>query len=94
MRARCKCWRPLPVRQAAKAALAEIKEFNAEPTLDELDDVKVCLNRLVGSFVKKTTIEVFTTPFYDLKVTERMNSYGCIRSERHLKDGRCPSLTD
>ena len=91
MRVRCNCWQPLSVRQAVTAVIDETKEFCAEPALDEWDGVKVCLNRLVGSFFKKSSIQIFDTPLYDSKAAERMSSYGCIRSKRHPNNGRCPS---
>lgn len=91
IRVRCNCWQPLSVRQAVIAVIDETKEFCAEPALDEWDDVKVCLKRLVGSFFKKSSIQIFDTPLCDSKAAERMNSYGCIHSKRHLNNGRCPS---
>lgn len=88
---RCNCWVPLSTKQATAALLDEILEFVSKPSLDEFDDVKVCLNRLFGSFINEATFELMTTPLYDAKVTSRMEQYGCIRSARHLVDGRCPS---
>lgn len=91
---RCKCWTPLSVGKATKAVLDELSEFCNNPTLDEWDDVKVCLNRLAGSLFNKAAVPIFKTPLYDSKVAVRMSDYGCIRSTHHLIDGNCPSRTD
>lgn len=88
---RCNCWTKLSIRQATRALLDETLEFFAKPSFDELDDVKVCINRWVGSLFSLPAVKIFKTPLYDLKVTERMVSYGCIRSRRHLALGGCPS---
>lgn len=79
------------VKQAAAALLAETLEFVSKPSFDEFDDVKVCFNRLLGSFINEATFELMTTPLYDAKVALRMEQYGCIRSSRHLVNGCCPS---
>lgn len=91
MNNRCPCWEPLSIRQAATAVIDEMKEFCDNPTLDELDDVKVCMNRLIGSFFKKPMVKLFNTPLYDRKVKVRMHDHDCIRSKRHLVNGCCPS---
>lgn len=88
---RCNCWTKLSFRQATRALLDESLEFFAKPSFDELDDVKVCINRWVGSFAGVPSVEVFKTPLYDRKTKERMAIYGCIRSKRHLIAGSCPS---
>lgn len=91
MSPRCNCWRPLTRAAALEAVRAELVEFLSDPSLDELDDVKVCLNRLVGSLFNKTAVYIFSTPRYEAKINSRMQSYGCIRSSRHLINGQCPS---
>lgn len=91
---RCNCWTPLSVGKATKAIIDELNEFRKHPTRDEWDDVKVCANRLIGSFFKQASIQILQTPLYDSKVATRMSDYGCIRSKRHLIDGNCPSRTD
>lgn len=88
---RCNCWTRLSIRQATRALLDESLEFLAAPSFDELDDVKVCVNRWLGSLVNLPSVKVFKTPLYDLKIEERMASHGCIRSTRHLIAGICPS---
>lgn len=90
---RCNCWTPLPVGKAFKAVIDELSEF-LNPTLDEWDDVEVCVNRLIGSFFKKACVPLLNTPLYDSKAAMRMSDHGCIRSTRHLIDGRCPSRTN
>lgn len=89
----CKCFSVIPVRQAFNGVLDEAKEFIAEPSKDELVDVLFCLNRLAGSVVKKVYIGIFPVgDHYDRKVRPRMQEYNCIRSKRHLINGKCPSL--
>lgn len=92
MHNRCNCWKPLSIRQAVNALVGETCEFISEPSLDEFDDIKVCLNRLVGSLINQAAFDLITTSRYDAKVALRMKQHGCIRSSRHLVDGRCPSL--
>lgn len=92
MNNRCNCWKPLSIRRAVGALVEETCEFVLKPSLDEFDDMKVCLNRLVGSLINQATFDLVATPRYDAKVGSRMKQYGCIRSTRHLVDGRCPSL--
>lgn len=89
----CECFKTLPVRQALNGVLEEAEEFIDEPSKDELVDVLFCLNRLAGSLVKKTYINIFPVgDHYDRKVRPRMQEYNCIRSKRHLIDGKCPSI--
>lgn len=91
---RCNCWKPLSIRQAVNALIDETREFVAEPSFDEFDDVKVCWNRLVGSLINRAAVNILTTSRYDEKVALRMEQHSCIRSERHLIDRRCPSLQE
>ena len=89
----CNCFRPLPFKTSLGHLTAEIKEFIAEPSLDEFSDILRCTNRLIGGIFNRPEITVFPYPQIHIdKVQGRMNKHGCVRSERHLINGKCPSL--
>lgn len=91
----CKCYKPLTLRVAVKGLVGEIREFREEPSLDEFADILRCVNRLAGALFKKSEITIFPYPKIHLdKVHNRMAKNGCIRSERHLINGKCPSEVD
>ena len=88
----CKCHQKLTHRVAAMGLWDELKEFIEEPSMDELSDVTYCLNRWIGTFVGKPYVPIFgLTKLHIDKIAVRMESHGCIRSPRHLIDGKCPS---
>ena len=88
----CKCHTTLTLKEAAQGLFDEVVELITEPSRDELSDVTYSLNRLAGALVGKPYIGMF--PYVGLhkeKVEKRMRDHGCIRSKRHLIDGKCPS---
>lgn len=89
----CKCHVRLTLKQACYAIKDEVIEFIQEPSKDELSDIFYCFNRLVGTLTNKPYRKVFPMDNIHIKkVNERMALYGCIRSPRHLINGKCPSL--
>lgn len=87
----CGCMRPVPVRQAVRDIVDEAVELLREPSRDELSDVAYGIGRLLGAVVGRTYVPVPGDGLHVRKIEERMAEYGCIRSRRHLLDGRCPS---
>ena len=88
----CLCHSTLTLSQAKEGLFDEIKEFIAEPSLDEASDIIYCLNRMAGSLVGKPYVRIFPGgKLHIQKIEKRMLDYGCIRSKRHLISGICPS---
>lgn len=88
----CLCHSTLTLSQAKEGLLDEVKEFIAEPSLDEASDIVYCLNRLAGSLVGKPYVRIFPGgKLHIQKIEKRMDDYGCIRSKRHLVFGICPT---
>ena len=89
----CKCHNTLTLRQGIKATWDEVVEFIEEPSKDELSDIFYCFNRIAGTLTNQPYRKVFPMDKLHIdKVNERMAMYGCIRSPRHLINGKCPSL--
>ena len=59
---------------------------------DELSDVVWGLGRLLGNLVGKAYIRVWGDGLHVDKIKKRMLQHGCVRSARHLVDGKCCSL--
>ena len=88
----CNCYKPLPVKTALRYLKEETIEFIQKPSMDELGDVVRVINRLAGALCKRTEIKILPYPKVHLdKVNKRMSENGCIRSSRHLVNGKCPS---
>lgn len=88
----CKCHDVLTIEEARKGLVDEVKEFISEPSRDELSDIAYAVNRLIGALLKKRYVKLIPGAGIHVKKIElRMQTYGCIRSERHLKDNQCPS---
>lgn len=88
----CKCHQPLNFKEALAGLKDEAIEFVEEPSADEASDIAYSINRLVGGLFNKAYIRVLPTGgIHERKIQLRMDEHGCIRSKRHLVDGRCPS---
>lgn len=88
----CKCHEVLTMKEAIDGLVDEAKEFIEEPSRDEASDIVYCINRMVGTLLNKSYVRIL--PFDKIhvdKINDRMKEYGCIRSKRHLKNGKCPS---
>lgn len=88
----CNCFKVQNVGDAWADVIDEIKEFIDEPSKDEGSDIAYGINRMVGGMFNKEYVRIL--PFDKLhiaKMNTRMEDYGCIRSKRHLRNGKCPS---
>lgn len=89
----CKCHRVMTIKEVLKATKDELIEFIQEPSLDEASDVVYCVNRFFGTLSKVPYKKVIPwDKLHVCKINKRMMRYGCIRSENHLVNGKCPSL--
>lgn len=88
----CKCHNTLPLREALKTTWDEVVEFVAEPSKDEASDIVYGLGRVLGALINRPYVRVPGDGIHVRKIQQRMNDYGCIRSKRHLLNGKCPSL--
>lgn len=89
----CNCYQPLPLKTALRYLKDEVIEFVEKPSIDELGDVIRVTNRFAGALFNRAEIRILPYPKSHLdKVNARMKKNGCIRSEAHLIDGKCPSL--
>lgn len=88
----CNCHSVLSIKDGVKGLLDEVIEFIEEPSLDELSDISYSINRIAGTFIGKPYMKVVPGDgLHVMKIRKRMNSHGCIRSQRHLVQGKCPS---
>lgn len=90
----CRCIKTLTVRNAVKEVKAEIVELWYAPTsefADEWSDVWFGIGRLAGAIVGMPMVRMPWIRRHVEKIDRRMSSYECVRSKRHLVDGRCPS---
>lgn len=88
----CKCHGTLSVKEALNGLFDEVKEFLEEPSKDEASDIAYCINRLGGALTKRPYLNIVGgTKIHIDKIEQRMKEYGCIRSSRHLINGKCPS---
>ena len=88
----CACMHIRPFGAAVKDLIAEIKEWVECPSKDEASDICWALGRLLGSVTHRLYVSVPGDGMTVAKVQRRMQKHGCIRSDRHLVDGHCPSL--
>lgn len=91
----CACLRVLPLQAALRDIGDELRELRRARTIkdavDELSDIAFAWGRLLGSVVSTVYIPVPGDARHVKKIHARMLEYGCVRSKRHLIDGRCPS---
>lgn len=89
----CKCHDTLSFKDGVISIAEEVVEFIKSPSMDELSDIVYSINRMVGSLVGFPYLKLI--PFLDrkhiYKIDDRMARYNCIRSPRHLINGKCPS---
>lgn len=89
----CQCYQPLPLKTALRYVREEVTEFVQEPSMDELGDVIRVINRLAGSICNRAEVTIIPNLKRNMeKVNDRMSRYGCVRSPRHLVNGKCPSI--
>jgi hypothetical protein len=70
--------------------LVEVKDMNE--FWDEWSDVVWGVGRLVGYFIGLKYVRIYGDERHYVKIKERMEGYGCVRSRRHLKNGICCSV--
>lgn len=88
----CSCLTPVNFTTGIGHFCEEVYELYKEPSLDELSDCSYALGRLTAGIFGKN---YFTMPFdkrHRTKIQKRMEEYGCVRSARHLIEGKCPSI--
>ena len=88
----CACMHIRPFGAAVRDLLAEIQEWVECPSKDEASDICWALGRLLGSVTHRLYVSVPCDELTVDKVQRRMQGHNCIRSDRHLVDGHCPSL--
>jgi hypothetical protein len=91
----CRCLSRRTLRQAFGDLTDEAAELlrvrATEDLLDEASDVAFAVGRLLGAATGRSYIHVPGDGRHVAKIAERMDQHGCVRSVRHLVDGRCPS---
>lgn len=89
----CRCHDRLSLKEGVISIAEEVVEFIKSPSMDELSDIVYAINRTVSSLIGLYYFPII--PILDrkhkLKIEERMKNYRCIRSTRHLLNGKCPS---
>jgi len=92
----CECIGVRGVKDALRDIGEEIHELlevkNLEEFMDEISDVCWGVGRLLGGCGGRVYVRVPGDRRHYHKVVARMSAYGCVRSRRHLVDGRCPSM--
>lgn len=88
----CKCHdKPPKFWGACKEFVDEFVEFIQDPSLDEMSDCCYAVGRIIGAMSGKVYVHVPGDARHIAKIKSRMEEYGCIRSKRHLVNGRCPN---
>ncbi len=87
----CSCMEKKGVRDGLRDILDEAVEWFDEPSMDEFSDVMWGIGRLLAGLFGKVYVRMPWDRRHYNKVMARMDEFGCVRSKRHLIDGRCPS---
>lgn len=91
----CRCLDPQRPSSALRDLWAEMRELvevrSRSGLFDEMSDVMFAVGRLAGGLVNRRYVPVPGARAHVKKIVDRLDRYGCVRSERHLADGRCPS---
>lgn len=89
----CKCIsKPRAIKFAIRDLFEEVVEFIINPSYDEASDIIFCIGRFFGGLIGKVYVSIPGDQLTLNKMRERVKVYGCIRSRRHLKNGRCPEF--
>jgi hypothetical protein len=70
--------------------LTEVKSW--DEYLDEWSDVVFGVGRLLGYFWGVKYVSLWGDQKHVDKIKRRLVEYGCVRSKRHLVDGKCCSV--
>ena len=87
----CRCLQPVSLKDGITQLKDEFIEFLEEPSLDEISDCTYALGRLCAGMFGKVYFSMPLDGRHITKIQKRMEEHGCIRSKRHLVDGKCPS---
>ena len=87
----CGCQTVATLREAVMELADELVEFIKDPSQDELSDCAYAVGRIIGACVGKVYVRVPGDGRHVKKIQRRLDEYGCIRSRKHLVNGRCPS---
>ena len=68
-----------------------LDESCQDDVLDEWSDICFGIGRLLGNLMNKSYVPIWGDRRHVVKIQERMQAHGCVRSRRHLIDGVCPS---
>lgn len=90
----CKCMEVRKFGDAVRDIADEAKEVVEVKSLaefkDEMSDVMWGIGRLIAGLHGKVYFHVIGDGAHYKKVEKRMAEYGCVRSKRHLVNGKCP----
>lgn len=89
----CNCLTPVSFGRGLRQLADEGIEFCKKPSLDEMSDIAYAVGRLMAGVVGKVYVHMPLDERHITKIEKRMQEYGCIRSQRHLINGKCPSTT-
>jgi hypothetical protein len=94
-RAWCACLSPQTPTAAARECAEELRELltcrtRAELS-DEWSDITFAVGRLCGAVIGRRYVPVPYSGRHIEKIRKRHDEYGCVRSARHLHNGRCPN---
>lgn len=84
----CECFEVRSRSNAVRDILDEVKEFAGEPSKDEFSDIMFGIGRFIGALFGKKYVRVLGDRMHIEKIDMRMNEYGCIRSERAVREGK------
>jgi len=83
--------KPQSAGEAVREVIAECREWWEHPSLDEVSDIAYGIGRMIAGIFGRRYVHVPGDRRHIEKIEKRMTEYGCIRSKRHLVEGRCPS---
>lgn len=92
-RAWCACLDTQKPGAALRDVRDELVELVREPSRDEASDVLFGVGRFLGAMLRRQYVPLWGAGAHIEKIAGRMTAHGCVRSGRHLENGRCPSLT-
>jgi len=92
----CDCMQVRKFRLALADLREEIGEIVSVKSWDEFwdeaSDVSWAFGRLFAGMFGKVYVRIPGDRRHYRKVMKRMDEHGCVRSARHLVEGRCPSV--
>ena len=83
----CDCLTVRGARDALRDVWDEMVEWAEEPSLDEVSDVMFGIGRFLGGLAGRVYVRMPGDRRHVAKITARMRSQGCVRSERKVAAG-------